>query len=127
MKNWFLAIAAIGLTAGLAYWRLRAPLPEPPAKTPDQSSPIAVETRAVAPVVAVPHPSPEAPVSGTVVGETIAANPAPAVAPTHPVAPPAPVAIAGAQPVVPPAMMLENMRSTLREYGSMFGGNPVGT
>ncbi len=30
-------------------------------------------------------------------------------------------------PALPPATILENMRTTVRHYGSMFGGNPVGT
>jgi hypothetical protein len=28
---------------------------------------------------------------------------------------------------LPPAMVLDNMRTAIRQYGSMFGGNPVGT
>ena len=28
---------------------------------------------------------------------------------------------------LPPTTILENMRTTIRQYGSMFGGNPVGT
>jgi hypothetical protein len=28
---------------------------------------------------------------------------------------------------IPPETILENLRTTLRQYGSMFGGNPVGT
>jgi hypothetical protein len=29
-------------------------------------------------------------------------------------------------PKLPPATVLENMRTAIRDYGSMFGGNPVG-
>jgi hypothetical protein len=44
---------------------------------------------------------------------------APALPPAS-VSTPAPVGI-------PPATLLENMRTTLRQYGLMYGGNPVGT
>ncbi len=34
---------------------------------------------------------------------------------------------ASGEPEMPPATVLENVRTTIRQYGSMFGGNPVGT
>ena len=30
-------------------------------------------------------------------------------------------------PVLPPAVIVENVSHAIHEYGSMFGGNPVGT
>src|SRR4029077_838757 len=47
------------------------------------------------------------------------AVPAPAVSPA-----PASVEAVSA---IPPGILLENMRTTMRQYGLMFGGNPVGT
>src|SRR6266700_1941711 len=38
-----------------------------------------------------------------------------------------PVAETAESSSLPPATVVENMRTTIRQFGSMFGGNPVGT
>jgi len=53
----------------------------------------------------------------------------PPVAPVRKTAPGPPQPAATTLPFsdIPPAILLDNMRTTLRQYGLMFGGNPVGT
>jgi hypothetical protein len=57
------------------------------------------------------------PRSGAIVGATANAAPVPSV----------PVAPTPESASLPPATILDNMRVTIRAYGLMFGGNPVGT
>jgi hypothetical protein len=72
-------------------------------------------------------------------GNTAVAKPPPdqAVSPSPPAANPAPDAAAlsapsdtasgAGEPAIPPETVLENVRTTIRLYGSTFGGNPIGT
>jgi hypothetical protein len=72
---------------------------------------------AAAPSTSVPeNPVPTLP-SAPVAGATANAAPVPSV----------PVASTPESVSVPPATILDNMRVTIRAYGLMFGGNPVGT
>jgi hypothetical protein len=63
--------------------------------------------------------------------QATAAPPVPGAPTTHTAAPVAAFAIPaspGDLPTnLPPATVLENMRRTIRQFGDMFGGNPVGT
>ncbi len=117
-----LPIATLVLVAVAAYFLFRAPKPQtggsqPPVSTPaNAEAPPASATNsaqgamATMAAAAVPPPVPAAP-----------ANPTPAtplVAGAAPEQPP---------PGVPPEIAVQNVRRAVRQYGAMFGGNPVGT
>jgi len=77
--------------------------------------------------------TPGAPLASTPAESPGAAPSAPAASPstfpTVPVPPATPFALGSANtpPAMEPATVLSNMRITINQYGSMFGGNPVGT
>jgi hypothetical protein len=73
--------------------------------------------------------TPPSPLAGGAEGQAVVSE---ATAPTAntitqaaPSAPPVPETAESSS--LPPATILENMRTTIRQYGSMFDGNPVGT
>ena len=124
--KWRVPVILLLLVAASGYWFSRAP------RSPHQSSspalpPPPVSAPAAPPGAAALRPLPDSPVAsppvsttGTpgapVSGSNSAVRPAPEV-------PPLPPELAG----LPPETVLENMRTTIRQYGSMFDGNPVGT
>ncbi len=127
MKKSFLIILAAAFAAILAWWLLRARLAHPQDLIQSiQDEPRAVKT--VPPLASLP-PSPGArpPASNLVQSPPASALPAkspPAVTSTLPS--PATTS-AEPPPLYPPEILLDNMRNTVRQYGLMFGGNPVGT
>jgi len=116
--------AALLLCAVAGVWWYLHPTRTP--ATPNAESPATKINYQPAPTGVAPEPTP---------GET-SIN-AVATAPTATASEPAPVAAAvvsqktdsnvPAPPGLPPATVLENMRMAVREYGSRFAGNPVGT
>lgn len=130
MKKWLLMACLICLLGGLVYWVLW-PVPKVPAADSDTNSdrPSAGSSAALPRVATVPgetptNLSPEKPVLSPAAGS--ASTTARTVAPsTVPAMPPPPAAEASGP--FPPEVLIENMRTTFRQYGLKFGGNPVGT
>ena len=115
----------LAISASLyCYWLLHRPRSEP-ATPPTASTPASAtpESKGVAKINAeqeVASASLVTPPSGTPVISLAASN---SIVPETAAVPPMPPELAG----VAPGTVLENMRRTIRQYGSMFGGNPVGT
>jgi hypothetical protein len=122
MKRWFWVALFVCAAAGTGWYFLyhsspaptspQDPAPQPPilaAQPSPQSMPVAL----------APAPSAKLQEPGTATPKVAV----PIVAPG-----PAGEAIPEPEPVgLPPATVLSNMRRTVRQYGEMFGGNPVGT
>src|SRR5438270_6177253 len=133
MKKTFLAITAVSVAAILAYWLLRSPAPTPSDRAnrvPDQSQP-ASASESPAPL-APPPAAGTAPPALSASGSVRVESPGSAFprSSPHPTAPPAlsaPDSILEPISAIPPEMLLENMRTTVRQYGLLYGGNPVGT
>ncbi len=129
MRKLLLAGALVCAGAGLVWYVFFNP-PHTPARRQDTTSvsPAPATEPAPAPEPAIAAPSanpplslPQAPGVAPAPAETIAA-PATASA-----VPSVLTSSVSSLPALPPATILENMRTTIRQYGSMFGGNPVGT
>jgi len=129
MRKLLLAGALVCAGAGLVWYVFFNP-PHTPARRQDTTSvsPAPATEPAPAPEPAIAAPSanpplslPQAPGVAPAPAETIAA-PATASA-----VPSVLTSSVSSLPALPPATILENMRTTVRHYGSMFGGNPVGT
>jgi hypothetical protein len=125
MKRGLAAIVLICLGAGVAWYLISSKAPDnssslpplaKPAGQPAASQPaIAGKDQAVPPnATESPETSPSTLANTTPSATTFARTPAP---------PPTAPDPSG----LPPATVLENMRTTIRQYGSMFDGNPVGT
>ena len=134
MRKTVLALALLCAGAGILFYLARSS--RGPSSRPADNPPLA-ETPATNAT-----PSPVAPVPG-VESPTQTASATPAVAesssprpPTENLSsatgtisaatPPASTVTSIGQSTVAPQIILENMRSTIRDYGSRFGGNPVG-
>ncbi len=120
MKKWF-AVLVLAV-AGLVVWRLFYQIKTEPAR-PDKS--VAQQDAAVARALATASPQADA-----VIASNFTAAPAPqtifyAVPPRPPIAP-----AGNAQPPdytnLAPEIVLDYLRHAIRDYGTMFGGNPVG-
>jgi len=75
-----------------------------------------------------PPPSPVAPVPPPPLANKETEDAVAAPAPPQPLSATAAQSIPAPSPYgLPPATVLANMRSTIRQYGALFGGNPVGT
>jgi len=130
MKKWLLMLGGLGILAVLGVWMLHVPpVPAPttsnagPTGIPPVAAPAGIEA-------ATSNPSDLQPVPVTIVTSSGKDSNSPAVAPvrkTFPLPPPLPAPSTLPLSDIPPAILLENMRTTLRQYGLMFGGNPVGT
>ncbi|HOX58405.1 MAG TPA: hypothetical protein P5205_15185 [Candidatus Paceibacterota bacterium] len=113
----FLLLALLATGAGWYFLRARpartaAALPNPPAA--DAQNAAASATQSGSPETA---------------GQPVA-QPNQTVASAEPGAPPIPAAVEPLPPELaslPPATILESLRTTIRLYGQTFGGNPVGT
>jgi len=127
MKKWLWVVVFVCLVVATAAYILYSftPAPVPPAAL--AVPPSTTSTPAVA--VAQPAPPQPAPAVALVVsmppqqpgGALRVSVASPALGPAAEVVPePEPVGL-------PPATVLSNMRRTVRQYGDMFGGNPVGT
>ena len=126
MKKWLPAILLICALAGVVWYLVIAPPGKSSTANPSQSE--------------GPGPAPGMPSSGPRSGATDStpassdAQPAPSPGADGATAnAPAPLAVpfvlgsAESPPSMEPATVLSNMRITINRYGSMFGGNPVGT
>ena len=129
MKKWLPVIALVCALAGIGlYLRLNSSR-NAVNYTETSSQTIAASNSVIsgASIVTSQNPSrlsapieefTNAPRSGPIAGETTANTvPVPSV----------PVAPTPESSSLPPATILDNMRVTIRSYGLMFGGNPVGT
>jgi hypothetical protein len=121
MKRWLPAIILICLVAGVAWYFTRRPEKSGnvPATTPQQEA----STEAVVPRPATPTAPSAADSSGA-----SPSTPADTTSSASALAkPPGRASAASDSSGLPPAAVLENMRTAIRLYGSMFDGNPVGT
>jgi hypothetical protein len=120
-----LPVALLVLVAVAAYFLFRpAKTPtggsQPPASVPETSSSQPLPGANPATAASTPEP-----------GVNPATATSPASAPTN--APPAalnaanPSSVVSPPPGVPPKILVQNVRRAIRQYGAMFGGNPVGT
>ena len=113
------------IAAGALYWFLRTPR----ATVPDAgAAPIATAS--------AERPAPRLlsstnrPTSSLVQTSAVVGEEATSATRVRSASPPTPAAVAPWPPelaALAPITILENMRTTIRLYGSMFGGNPVGT
>ena len=126
MSKWLagLLIFAVVLV-GLLLW----PMPgKPLRRAPDTAVPPATRPLAsvhpAPPVATPPPPAPAAPEESVASDVPVPAPTSAMIALARPAGPPAPVTDPSG---LAPATVLEAMRTTLRQYASLFGGNPVGT
>jgi len=118
----------IGVAVAFSYWLLRNPATSLPQNKLDTAAP---QTN-VMPSTATPQSQYSVTASSVIsrVPEPSFTG-APATSPRITTAvttvPPNPVPNSQPPSGVPPAVLLENMRTTVRQYGLTFGGNPVGT
>jgi hypothetical protein len=136
MKRWLLTMALLGVAASLVVWLLRpAPKDEAGARDPvaRQILTSAATSTPSVPATVVPNPSPDQAPAPLSPSTTSPAGPRSTAATPAPQPPTAPASVSPAATVAAPAaglqpqILLENMRTTMRQYGLMFGGNPVGT
>jgi len=119
------AVLCLAAAAGL-YLYFRGPtqpvalpsLPALPSISPSGSAPPPA-TNILSSANSTPHSIP------TVAPTSVPQNALPPGTATEPIDPGL-VFSADAPPTLPPATLLENMRSAIRDFGAMFGGNPVG-
>lgn len=128
MKKWLPVVALVCALSAIGLYLHFSSSRNASNSTEINSQTIAANnsTVPVAPIVAPQNPatssatienSATAPRSGSIPGATANAAPVPSV----------PVAPTPESAALPPATILDNMRVTIRSYGLMFGGNPVGT
>ncbi len=129
MKRWLLATVILCLAAAAAWFFLRAPhesaepaKPAVSARSADGFAPTqATLTPATSPAGTVAEPGLEEP------GLVALSSATPPAATRPPVAPPAPASPVTDPSGLPPVTVLRNMARAIKLYGSMFGGNPVGS
>jgi hypothetical protein len=120
-----LPVALLVLVAIAAYFFFR------PSKTPTGGSQLPASVPETSSNQPLPGTSPATAASAPEPGANPATATAPASAPTN--VPPAalnaanPSSAASPPPGVPPEILVQNVRRAIRQYGAMFGGNPVGT
>lgn len=128
-------LAAIALLAGAAAIGLYL---SHSSKSPTRALPPVSEAPTSSPAAAINRPAVSAgssppPASAAVVPTVPSSSPPPSLAPAPQPTPPPPLELGdldfrvSGKPDLPPETVLENARSAIRDYGSMFGGNPVGT
>ncbi len=127
MRKWPVIVVLAGILAGVVWYLGRAPKP-----------PVATNSTPNQQVVTEPpagKAKPSKRTGETNVNEPVAAAAATSAVPAAILTPPAPprpttpyvLGTADAPPAMDPATVLSNMRIVIRQYGSRFGGNPVGT
>jgi len=129
MKKPFLIILAAALAVLAAWWFLHA-RPSPTPDQPNRSDVESVPPGASLPAITNARPtasrtSPEA--SNLLPAPPAAALPATSSPAVTSALPPPTTTSAEPPPLYPPEILLDNMRNTVRQYGLMFGGNPIGT
>jgi hypothetical protein len=116
------AAVLIFITGVLVYFWLRHPSQNQPAASPTQAS----QDAAVANALAAQNTNTAAIIASNfarVQSAPGAPDSTPAAASPAPAGPASPLQVTD----IPPAIVLENMARAVRQYGTMFGGNPVGT
>jgi hypothetical protein len=125
MRNW-LAVVLFAVVAGAGlYWSLRPPQRAAHGEktvplaglNPSAAADFTEDGQATGPTSTAPVQPAEVP--GQEMSSALATN-ASSLGPV-------PDLNNSPQPDIPATSVLENMRTTIRQYGAMFGGNPVGT
>jgi hypothetical protein len=124
MRKWLPVVVLAGVLVGIGLY-LRSNSSRNAMNSTETNSPAIAANSLTPPVTpaVVPQNLPATenaattPRSASMPGATTNATPAPVV----------PVAPTPESASLPPATILDNMRVTIRAYGLMFGGNPVGT
>jgi len=125
--KWLLALALLCAGAGIIAYFTRSPQKQPvqlPASR-EMSAPAVVDDPAL-PSPAQQSSTPQVP---AVAGEQTNTDPASATGTTASVTQETSVEFPAGDPGssrIAPATVLENMRTSVREYGLRFGGNPIG-
>ena len=122
MKKWPVALVLLG-AAGIALFLLLNSSRNPADSNSTSASP-AGQPAAVAAAEAGSNSTAAPPQTASLVPPTTPVAAVPAIIPSPGSAP------ASTEPLVdglPPATVLDNMRTAVRQYGLRFGGNPVGT
>ena len=122
MKQW-LPPLLVALSAALfLWWHSKPSQPQPAAAVP--------QTIQQGSAATPPQPLPANSTSAAPEGATNNPGDSPVVAASSPTTPSASAPVAALPPelaTLEPSTVLENMRTSIRQYGAMFGGNPVGT
>ena len=122
MRKWLVPLIVLAGALSFLWWHSR---PEATITTPPASTRATPNPTALTPQTAIATPGEK---SNAVVADhpsQPASSSAPALS--------APAVSAPVEPLTPelanidPGTVLEHMRITVRQYGAMFGGNPVGT
>ncbi len=121
MKKVLLALALL-LAALAAGWFLSRPK-SPAAPSAESES----QDAKVAAALSKAPPRSVAVIDSNFAAVQAAATPGMARLARTPYRPPAPPPTGPQFTALPPVTVMENMRTAVRNYGSMFGGNPVGT
>ena len=133
MTKWVLALALLGVGAGIIVYLARSPrathAPSPASRPLAESAAPAPATPAEAPIASPQVPT-QAVAAAPAAEETASPpQPGPPIASNSSADTPTPqdsTVINIGQPKLAPEIVLENMRNTIRDFGSRFGGNPVG-
>lgn len=122
-------VALAILVAGSALLYLQVAHQRPTLQTPASDNLHSPSQEQAASLISGPTANAQTSSLANTAEEPLAATATPTPARTSPVAPGPPTAVPDTpeSSSLPPATVLENMRTTIRQYGSMFGGNPVGT
>jgi hypothetical protein len=127
MRKWpfFVVLACVAI--GLVWFWNHTPNKPSPANSAPGDQPVAQSQTGPLKIPAQPAASNAVQTVGEATSTSV-----PAAAPVTPPPPPRPVTpysfgSADAPPDMEPATVLSNMRIVIRQYGSRFGGNPVGT
>jgi hypothetical protein len=121
MKKWPVVLVVLGAVGIALFLLLNSPRnPADPGSKPALPSPQPAAATAMAGSNSAPAP----PQTAALVPPT---TPVAAVPATAPLTGSAPVPVEPLVNGLPPATVLDNMRTAVRQYGLRFGGNPVGT
>jgi hypothetical protein len=123
MTRRIIAVALLILiTTLLVHFWWNSPSPNQPAANQNQAS----QDAAVAKALAAQNTNTAAIIASNFAGVQSAPGSSDSTASSSssvPAGPPSPLQVTD----IPPAIALENMARAVRQYGAMFGGNPVGT
>ncbi len=130
MRKWLLALALLCAGAGIIAYFTRSPQKQPVQLPASRESPAAavIEDPALA-TPAQQSSTRQDPAAPAVAGEQTNTEPARATGTTASVAQETSVEFPAGGPEssrIAPATVVENMRTSVREYGLRFGGNPIG-
>jgi hypothetical protein len=121
-KRIYAVALLILITTLLVHFWWKSPLPNQPAANQNQAS----QDAAVAKALAAQNTNTAAIIASNFAGVQSALGSSDSTASSSssaPTGPPSPLQVTD----IPPSIALENMARAVRQYGAMFGGNPVGT